>query len=1040
MNLPWQVFKFMEAESYARILRLPVSTGMGFAKLHLQTEEGGGRAEPLLDLADPPVRVQTCTFHTSRTLGVSVLDMPKPDHQEAVVIKTSPRRRTPRPPVEASRQTRAPPTTQDPPTQADIADAFSHPPAPTTTTSYLTGVYGEAGFAGDSWLTNPALISDSKDGAATLVNSPAAFSCPGMYLQRSSSATIDIVFRGGPKVWLVVKPASSRKLEDCVRAILSRPSRGKRPDEHQQPGRGNPIMPCSQFFLHDKIFVTRAVLDQWGVTYCVFRCVEGDVAVVPPGTYFQVFNSGPCLSQVVTIPAPAADASSPYAGDLRACGDTCETLHPPGGACADDSAAAVHDDASSHHNPAAGPGRKKLPESRPQDRGDVLGGPQSTAGGLDNPPARRGRRKAIPPSPPPSGDEVGDGPTPDGGPAPPSPQPRAGRRPGGGGGMSDVALTLPREARPNEKTSSAKRSRTTDPPDDDDDDDDNTSADTCQAHAAAQHASKRMCPIYNPILVTPQTVTRLWEPPAAPRDEPRDNDDNARDISTSDTDDVHDTDDTDDADHGDEEDTDSEVSRNTTLGSLGERSETCSETRDGPDNHKPPSGEEANQHPSEPALAVDRVEAILNSLVTRGVEQCVALLQAWRAAATSSTLHLPPCENRVILYRNTQQAKCHEALARYRTRLAHIQLSRRLKMPGPDSAAVYRSRSDIHSLTCEVLGVDPSSADTKSRAFCLQRADISRCLYTGRILDMVSGDGLDFLPVLPAGKLGLTLSDSQGLARRLVSLASEEAGGDGDNAVRRLAAFGRLFARVVQGEQADPLFGLDVESVARLALAAEAPQPPRPMSGPERLATHAWGLADKLSASISRPGPDGLSLLSLLRVDGCAICTHRSGPGPERECSFRQHCELPHPFVRISYTRTSTAMTPRLQAVRHPDVPVLGHTGSASSPDTNPDDIGITAGDIVSVVPGELVLDSSSAAPEPTATLRWRDIGDEVRVAPGVALRIDKTNPFLRMLLAPPTGSRPSELEAKFLAVGGVNLLVLVAVSHVKNGDMLCLR
>lgn len=214
--------------------------------------------------------------------------------------------------------------------------------------------------------------------------------------------------------------------------------------------------------------------------------------------------------------------------------------------------------------------------------------------------------------------------------------------------------------------------------------------------------------------------------------------------------------------------------------------------------------------------------------------------QAWRAASTSSTLHLPPYKNHIVLYHNTQQAKYHEALARYQTRLAHIQLSRRFKKPGPNSAAIYQSRSDIQSLTYKVLSINPSSANTKSRAYYLQKADISRYLYTSRILNVVSSNSLNFLPALPPSKLGLTLSDSQDLARQLISLTSEEAEDDRSSAVKQLAAFSQLFARVIQGEQADPFFRLNVKSITHLASTAEAPQPPRPpISGPERIATHA---------------------------------------------------------------------------------------------------------------------------------------------------------------------------------------------------------
>ncbi|KAJ0376650.1 hypothetical protein COL26b_005111 [Colletotrichum chrysophilum] len=230
---------------------------------------------------------------------------------------------------------------------------------------------------------------------------------------------------------------------------------------------------------------------------------------------------------------------------------------------------------------------------------------------------------------------------------------------------------------------------------------------------------------------------------------------------------------------------------------------------------------------------MDKVEAIVKSLVTRSVKHLAGRLNKLNAP--------PPAIQEP--HRSLPQhpaAKYHEALARYQTRLAHIQLSRRFKKPGPNSAAIYQSRSDIQSLTYKVLSINPSSANTKPRAYYLQKADISRYLYTSRILNIVSSNSLNFLPALPPSKLGLTLSDSQDLARQLISLTSEEAEDDRSSAVKQLAAFSQLFARVIQGEQADPLFRLNVKSITHLASIAEAPQPPRPpISGPERIATHA---------------------------------------------------------------------------------------------------------------------------------------------------------------------------------------------------------
>ncbi|KAF4428160.1 hypothetical protein CGCF413_v001023 [Colletotrichum fructicola] len=334
---------------------------------------------------------------------------------------------------------------------------------------------------------------------------------------------------------------------------------------------------------------------------------------------------------------------------------------------------------------------------------------------------------------------------------------------------------------------------------------------------------------HDPILVSPQTNTHPQNPPAAPQNRPhnRYSKSHARDVASSDK-----TDDTDNTDHkNDDEDVkdlNCNISRDDTPDSLAEISaEDYSGSQDDANNQKPRSSE-ARPHTSRSAPSMDKVEAIVKSLVTRSVKQCVALLQAWRAASTSSTLHLPPYKNHIVLYHNTQQAKYHEALARYQTRLAHIQLSRRFKKPGPNSAAIYQSRSDIQSLTYKVLSINPSSANTKSRAYYLQKADISRYLYTSRILNIVSSNSLNFLPALPPSKLGLTF------------LTSEEAEDDRSSAVKQLAAFSQLFARVIQGEQADPLFRLNVKSITHLASIAEAPQPPRPpISGPERIATHA---------------------------------------------------------------------------------------------------------------------------------------------------------------------------------------------------------
>ncbi|KAE9580874.1 hypothetical protein CGMCC3_g3050 [Colletotrichum fructicola] len=132
------IFKSIQAETYNQILHLPISSSIGFAKLHLQTEEGSRQVKPPLNVANPPAYVQTYTFYPSRTPSMSILNMPKPNTQtQEAVIKTSPSR-------SASPQPRAPSI------QADMADSFSHQPLPNTITSYFASIYNQAGVTGDS--------------------------------------------------------------------------------------------------------------------------------------------------------------------------------------------------------------------------------------------------------------------------------------------------------------------------------------------------------------------------------------------------------------------------------------------------------------------------------------------------------------------------------------------------------------------------------------------------------------------------------------------------------------------------------------------------------------------------------------------------------------------------------------------------------------------------------------------------------------------------------------------------------------------------
>ncbi|KAJ0344284.1 hypothetical protein COL154_014023, partial [Colletotrichum chrysophilum] len=381
------------------------------------------------------------------------------------------------------------------------------------------------------------------------------------------------------------------------------------------------------------MFITKAVLDRWDISYSIFHCAEGDVAIIPPDTYFQVVNAGPCLSQVSRIPAPGGHI--PYRSGLRPCGETCRPSLVPACEASDDdnddnASKPVRDDDDSRavHATAAAI-RTRLPESRRGGCQNDVSGPYPAPEGLDRTSLRRRRPGLNPPSPPSSGDDdVGVG-------TPARPGSVHSRNSGNNATVGQADTSLPA------KTVTGKRTRleaANDPPV------------VGHAREAAGRASKRTCLVLESTAVASPLKCPRRGAAAAP---------SARGYWSEADGGAFGDRDADAGDDGGEDDAESLSSRDNTP-------ESSDETPDGrTDTKARPKSTVADEF--EPAATAEparsKSETFVQSLLADGPERCEAFLRAWRTAPASSALHLPPCDNRVTLYRNIQEAKSHETLA-----------------------------------------------------------------------------------------------------------------------------------------------------------------------------------------------------------------------------------------------------------------------------------------------------------------------------------------------------------------------------------------
>ncbi|OJD32670.1 transcription factor jumonji aspartyl beta-hydroxylase [Diplodia corticola] len=142
--------------------------------------------------------------------------------------------------------------------------------------------------------------------------SSAASSATGMHVEDALLGSINILFTGAPKVWLIVPPSALGLLEAKVKKALTDPLRFARP--------------CSQFVRHMDALLSPRLLEEWKVPYHIVTCRAGEMVVTLPGAYHQVANAGPNYAQAINFAPPGW--SGPPEG-YSFCGPNCPLWDPP---------------------------------------------------------------------------------------------------------------------------------------------------------------------------------------------------------------------------------------------------------------------------------------------------------------------------------------------------------------------------------------------------------------------------------------------------------------------------------------------------------------------------------------------------------------------------------------------------------------------------------------------------------------------------------------------------------------------------------------
>jgi hypothetical protein len=120
-----------------------------------------------------------------------------------------------------------------------------------------------------------------------------ASSATAMQKPVAELTTILYHHRGAPRLWIVVPPVESAKLESCVRRVFDEELGGV-----EEKGC------CSQFVKHLNLWVTPGLLRSWGVRFTQVLLREKQMLFFFPRSYFWGMSTGFSIVEAKAVAGP----------------------------------------------------------------------------------------------------------------------------------------------------------------------------------------------------------------------------------------------------------------------------------------------------------------------------------------------------------------------------------------------------------------------------------------------------------------------------------------------------------------------------------------------------------------------------------------------------------------------------------------------------------------------------------------------------------------------------------------------------------------
>lgn len=114
--------------------------------------------------------------------------------------------------------------------------------------------------------------------------------CSGLHIEDYNLASLNVHLGGASKIWTVIYPEDRGKLETALQPVDN---------------------PCGQFVRHQSIHLPNAKLDALHIRYTQFEQKKGQVVLILPSAYHQVFNVGANIAEALNFADEAIMADIP---------------------------------------------------------------------------------------------------------------------------------------------------------------------------------------------------------------------------------------------------------------------------------------------------------------------------------------------------------------------------------------------------------------------------------------------------------------------------------------------------------------------------------------------------------------------------------------------------------------------------------------------------------------------------------------------------------------------------------------------------------